>query len=81
MMLPCVVHRTTSNFSLHRTEGQAKGRHSEICAPTFKVMAAQRFKGRAAVVTGGSSGIGAALCRRLALSGIRVVIADVNERR
>ena len=32
-----------------------------------------------AVVTGGGHGIGAALCRRLAQDGIRVVVADLDE--
>jgi NAD(P)-dependent dehydrogenase (short-subunit alcohol dehydrogenase family) len=39
----------------------------------------QELRGRAAVVTGGASGIGAALCRRLAREGMRVVVADRDE--
>src|SRR5947208_14945576 len=34
---------------------------------------------RVAVVTGGASGIGAATCRRLALDGLYVVVADIDE--
>jgi NAD(P)-dependent dehydrogenase (short-subunit alcohol dehydrogenase family) len=36
-------------------------------------------EGRVAVVTGGASGIGLALCKRLAGRGMRVCIADVND--
>ncbi|MFI1337878.1 SDR family NAD(P)-dependent oxidoreductase [Streptomyces sp. NPDC020845] len=36
-------------------------------------------KGRTALVTGGASGIGAAICRELAAAGTRVLIADVDE--
>lgn len=34
--------------------------------------------GRVAVVTGGASGIGAAICRRFATSGARVVVTDID---
>jgi NAD(P)-dependent dehydrogenase (short-subunit alcohol dehydrogenase family) len=39
----------------------------------------ERFRGRVAVVTGSASGIGAAVCRRLASEGALVVVADVDE--
>ncbi|NVI91902.1 3-oxoacyl-ACP reductase [Actinomadura sp. BRA 177] len=39
----------------------------------------QRLEGRAAVVTGGASGIGLATARRFAREGARVVVADVDE--
>lgn len=39
---------------------------------------ADTFSGRTAVVTGGGSGIGAALARRLADHGARVVVADLD---
>ena len=35
-----------------------------------------KLEGKTAVVTGGASGIGAAICRRYALEGARVVVAD-----
>ncbi len=37
-----------------------------------------RLQGKTAIVTGGSSGIGAATCRRFAQEGVNVVVADVN---
>jgi 2-dehydro-3-deoxy-L-rhamnonate dehydrogenase (NAD+) len=39
---------------------------------------ARRFEGRKAVVTGGASGIGLAVCHRLAAEGARVAVWDVN---
>ena len=38
-----------------------------------------RLEGKRAVVTGGASGIGAAIARRLAAEGAAVIIADLNE--
>ena len=38
-----------------------------------------RLEGKRAVVTGGASGIGAAIARRLAAEGAGVIIADMNE--
>jgi 2-hydroxycyclohexanecarboxyl-CoA dehydrogenase len=38
-----------------------------------------RLEGRAALVTGGASGIGAATARRLAGEGARVAVADIDE--
>jgi NAD(P)-dependent dehydrogenase (short-subunit alcohol dehydrogenase family) len=40
----------------------------------------ERYAGRAAVITGGASGIGLATARRLAAEGARVVIADLDEK-
>lgn len=36
------------------------------------------FSGKVAIVTGGGSGIGAAVCRRLASAGAEVVVADID---
>jgi Short-chain alcohol dehydrogenase of unknown specificity len=36
------------------------------------------FEGQVAIVTGGASGIGEAVCRRLAREGARVVVADYD---
>ena len=38
----------------------------------------QRFTGKVAIVTGGSSGIGAAIAARLVSEGARVLVADLN---
>ncbi len=40
-----------------------------------------RLDGLTALVTGGASGIGEAICRRLTWSGAKVVITDINEAR
>lgn len=39
----------------------------------------QRFRGRAAVVTGAAKGVGVAIARRLAQEGADVLIADINK--
>ena len=41
-------------------------------------MADAEIRGKVALVTGGANGIGARVARRLAESGARVVIADIN---
>ena len=38
-----------------------------------------RFKGKVAIVTGGGNGLGAAVCKRLASEGARVVVADIDK--
>ena len=40
--------------------------------------AARRKTRKTALVTGGASGIGEAVCRKLAADGFRVLIADIN---
>ena len=39
----------------------------------------RRFVDRVTLVTGGASGIGAAVCRRLAVEGATVLVADVDD--
>ena len=41
----------------------------------------QELDGKVAVITGGGSGIGAALARACASEGMRVVVVDVNDER
>ena len=43
-----------------------------------RMMVTRRFEGKVAVVTGGASGIGLAISRRLVAEGARLVIADIN---
>ena len=38
-----------------------------------------RFIGKVAIVTGGGNGLGAAVCKRLASEGARVVVADIDK--
>lgn len=38
-----------------------------------------RFNGKTAYITGGASGLGEAVARRLAAEGARIVVADINE--
>lgn len=41
----------------------------------------QNFEGRVAVVTGGASGVGKAICSRLAERGAHIVIVDIDPTR
>jgi NAD(P)-dependent dehydrogenase (short-subunit alcohol dehydrogenase family) len=46
---------------------------------TLAVPTLNRFIGSTALVTGGASGLGAAVCRRLTAEGAAVIVADVDE--
>ena len=37
-----------------------------------------QFKDKVAIVTGGASGVGQALCELLCQRGVRVIVADIN---
>ncbi|WP_326614396.1 SDR family oxidoreductase [Streptomyces anulatus] len=53
--------------------------HSTTPAPEATAEAQAEFAGRTALITGGASGIGLALARRLAAGGAAVVVADYDE--
>lgn len=46
---------------------------------SIAIMVTRRFEGKVGLVTGGASGIGLAISRRLVAEGASVVVADVNE--
>ena len=46
---------------------------------TYEMAMCSRFKGKVAIVTGGGNGLGAAVCKRLASEGARVVVADIDK--
>ena len=43
------------------------------------MLPAMKLNGTAAIISGGASGLGAAVARRLAAAGVTPVVADLNE--
>jgi NAD(P)-dependent dehydrogenase (short-subunit alcohol dehydrogenase family) len=43
------------------------------------MLPAMKLNGTAAIISGGASGLGAAVARRLAAAGVTAVVADLNE--
>ncbi|MFC7646905.1 SDR family oxidoreductase [Streptosporangium lutulentum] len=46
---------------------------------TFNTVRSDRLEGKVALITGGGNGIGAAVARRLAEGGARIVLADIDD--
>jgi NAD(P)-dependent dehydrogenase (short-subunit alcohol dehydrogenase family) len=61
------------------TDGGQRGKGEVVM--TNGSAGASRYAGKVAVVTGGASGIGEAICRRLLAEGASVVAGDINEER
>src|SRR5512147_3141387 len=52
---------------------------SRLAAMSTPIKVTRRFEGKVGLVTGGASGIGLAISRRLVAEGASVVVADVND--
>jgi NAD(P)-dependent dehydrogenase (short-subunit alcohol dehydrogenase family) len=58
--------------------GMVSGRHHNHVQEHRELGMASRFRGRVAIVTGGASGIGKAVCETLCHCGAKVVVADID---
>ncbi len=59
------AHRTTAHTRTHRVR-------------TNRELDVSGFEGKVAIVTGGGSGLGEAIAKRLAASSVQVVVSDIK---
>ena len=79
-LLPDVTRLLPAQHRGRRDRDRRLPRHARASAPHPRVrrVSGRSLEGRMAVVTGGGSGIGEAICVRLAADGARVAVLDVS---